>query len=532
MRKTLCTLAVLAVMATAACGDDSRPASVLTDAPLRVETSSGVLQGKVDSTTRQFLGVRYAQPPTGAKRWTLPTSVDTPDARVDATRPGAPCEQTTRLPTLPAPDEDCLSLNVTTPRKTTPDRSLPVMVWWHGGGYTRDAGSPYGAQRLADIGDVMVVTINYRLGIFGYLGLPNLAGGGDFGLADQLESLRWVQRNAAAFGGDPDNVTVFGESAGGMSACAALTSPSAWGLIDKAIISSGSCALEFPTGSIYPGVPVERPYVSAAESITTGTEAARTLGCQDASTVDCLRALPAARLLTQDENFSNALAYGTPLLPRDPREAVASGDTLRVPLISGGNRDENDAFTAGALAATPSAYTAASFPNDLRAAYGARADDVAQRYPLSRFAGAPATLARTFTDAGWACPTTRSAQQYAAHAPVFSYEFSDETGPNVSGGSSPQIPKAAFHANDLPYLFDLFGKNLVPNDPQASLSRRMIEYWTSFAHTGTPRAQNAPSWPRTTTASAPVLGFTSSGVRLVDHAADHQCSFWAGMGVR
>ena len=405
------------------------------------------------------------------------------------------------------------------------------MVWWHGGGYTSGSGATYDARRLADTGDVMVVTVNYRLGIFGYLGMQDLQGGGDFGFADQLESLRWVQRNAAAFGGDPDNVTVFGESAGGMSTCAALTSPSARGLVDKAIVSSGSCALVFPTGALYPGVPLQRPYVSAADAVATGTDVAGTLGCRGAGTLDCLRRLPASTLLTQNENFSDALAFGTPLLPRDPRDAVADGDTLRVPLISGGNRDENDAFTAGALAANPTAYTTVSYPSDLRAAYGDRSSQVAQRYPLSRFTSAPAALARTFTDSGWACPTVRSNRQYARHAPVYSYEFSDETGPNVSGGASSQIPKAAFHANDLPYIFDLGGRDLVPRDPQAALSRRMIEYWTSFARTGTPTAAGAPAWPRTTSGSAPVLGFTSTGVRTVDHAADHQCDFWSGVAL-
>ncbi|WP_299575918.1 carboxylesterase family protein [uncultured Williamsia sp.] len=532
--RAVMAVAVAATLLTAACGSDdpSTPSSSPTPAPTVVTTSSGTLTGADVGNTRQFLGVRYAQPPTGERRWTLPQAVDSRDTPVDATRPGAPCEQSAPLPGLPAPSEDCLFLNVTTPRSTAPGSRLPVMVWWHGGGYTSGSGAAYDAQRLADTGDVMVVTVNYRLGIFGYLGLPDLQGGGDFGLADQLESLRWVQRNAAAFGGDPDNVTVFGESAGGMSTCAALTSPSARGLIDKAIVSSGSCALVFPTGALYPGVPQQRPYASAPEAVATGVDTARTLGCQGTTAVACLRALPATTLLTQNENFSNTLAYGTPLLPRDPRQAVADGDTLRIPIISGGNRDENDAFVAGALAVNPSAFTTASFPGDLRAAYGARSGEVAARYPLSRFASAPAAVARTFTDAGWACPTVRSNRQYAQHAPVYTYEFSDETGPNVSGGSSPQIPKAAFHANDLPYVFDLDGRDLVPRDPQAALSRTMIEYWSSFAHTGTPTASGAPAWPRTTPDSAPVLGFTSSGVRVVDHATDHQCSFWSGVSPR
>lgn len=522
-------LLLVTAFVAAACSSTTTPTSTPspTIAPLSIATSSGTLTGIVIGDTRQFLGVRYAQPPTGQRRWTLPQAVDSPGAHVDASRPGAPCEQSSPVPNLPPPSEDCLFLNVTTPRQNVPGTRLPVMVWWHGGGYTTGAGAAYEAQRLADTGNVMVVTVNYRLGIFGYLGLPNLQGSSNFGFADQLQSLRWVQSNAAAFGGDPDNVTVFGQSAGGMSTCAALTSPSARGLIDRAIISSGSCALVFPAGALYPGVPQQRPYASATDAATTGVDAAKALGCQGATTLSCLRALPVSRLLTQNENFSNTLAYGTPLLPHDPRQAVADGDTLGVPIISGGNRDENDAFTAGALAANPAAFTADSFPADLRTAYGDRADAVAAKYPPSRFSSAPAALARTFTDSGWACPTERSNRQYAKHAPVYGYEFSDETGPNVSGGSSTQIPKAAFHANDLPYVFDLNGRNLVPRDPQAALSRNMIEYWTSFARTGTPTASGAPNWPRTTAESAPVLGFTATGVRTVDHAADHQCDFWS-----
>ncbi|GGF34614.1 carboxylesterase/lipase family protein [Williamsia phyllosphaerae] len=526
MKRTLCAFAVLALLATAGCTatrDDSAPV----DAPLTVSTTSGVLHGKAGPNTRQFLGIRYAAAPTGDKRWTLPQAVDDPNSDVDASAPGAQCEQTpTPGASAPAPSEDCLFVNVTTPRTAAPEARLPVMVWWHGGGYTTDSGAEYDPQRLADAGNVMVVTVNYRLGIFGYLALPGLDGGGNFGFADQLESLRWVQRNAAAFGGDPDNVTVFGQSAGAMSTCAALTSPAARGLIDKAIVSSGSCALVFPTNALYPGVPAQRPYASVAQATSTGSDAARALRCDGDAAAECLRRLPPSALLTQNENFSNTLAYGTPLLPRDPREAVATGATLRIPMISGGNRDENSAFVAGALAVNPSAFTAQGYDGDLRAAYGERAGDVAQRYPLSRYASAGAALARTFTDAGWACPTVRSARQYAEHTKVYSYEFSDDTGPNVSGGSSPQVPKAAFHANDLPYVFDLQGRDLVPSGPQAELSKQMIGYWSSFAHTGTPSAAGAPVWPATTPDRAPVLGFTSSGMRLVDQAADHQCAFW------
>ncbi|NED70239.1 carboxylesterase family protein, partial [Streptomyces sp. SID10244] len=170
---------------------------------------------------------------------------------------------------------------------------LPMMVWWHGGGYTTGAGSAYDAQRLADRGNVIVVTVNYRLGIMGYLNTPGLDGGGDFGFADQVESLRWVKANARALGGDPGNMTVFGESAGAMSACALLTSPAARGLVDRAILASGSCMLNWPAGTLYPEVPAQTPYASQPDSQATGVGAAEQLGCTGTAVVECLRTLPA-----------------------------------------------------------------------------------------------------------------------------------------------------------------------------------------------------------------------------------------------
>lgn len=525
MSSTITLLAVIIVGGVACTStDDSTHA-----APLQVSTSSGTLHGHTVGATRQFTGVRYAQAPTGDRRWAPPVPVSDPKADVDATGVAPQCPQAaTPVPGKPpaTQGEDCLYLNVTTPQRIPDGSSLPVMVWWHGGGYVSGSGSSYDAQRLAVAGDVVVVTVNYRLGIFGYLGLPGLAGSGDFGFADQLQSLRWVHDNARAFGGDPGNVTVFGESAGGMSACAALTSPAAKGLIDKAIIESGSCALDFPTGSLFPGVPQSRAYTPLEQSEATGVQVAASLGCAGADTVGCLRDLPVEKLLTQNETFSNGLAYGTALLPTSPATAVADGNTLRIPVITGGNAEENGAFTAGAVTADPHAYTAESYPADLRAAYGDRAQDVAARYPLSSFSSAPAALARVFTDSGWSCPTLRAAHDLSKHATTFTYEFADATGPNVSGGDNPAVPKAAFHADELPYLFDLNGTNLVPHPPQSTLSAAMIEYWTSFAHSGTPTAADQPQWPSVSAASGPVQSFAADGVHGVDFRAEHQCDFW------
>lgn len=528
MKKSLCVVTVLALLTGAGCTasrDDSAP----TDAPLTVSTTSGVLHGKTVGSTRQFTAVRYAQPPVGPRRWTLPQSISARGTQVDATGPARPCQQSagaasggTQIP----PSEDCLYLNVTTPRRQSADDRLPVMVWWHGGGFTTGAGGAYDPQRMADTGNVIVVTVNYRLGVFGYLGLPGLAGSGNFGFADQLESVRWAKRNADAFGGDPGNIMVFGESAGGMSTCAAITSPAARGLIDKAAISSGSCALQWPAGTFYPGAPKQTPYVSLADNVTTGVAAAKSIGCTGPDTLACLRSAPVDRLLTTNENFSNDLAYGTELLPANPADAVRAGDTLRVPVISGGNHDENRAFTGGVVLAEPNAITPATYSSLLSTAFGVRADDVALRYPLSRYASAPLAWATVLTDSAWSCPTARANRDFAAHGPVYSYEFADVTARDVGGIDTPLVPQSATHAADLPYLFDIGGRNLVPTGSRAELSHRMIEYWTSFAHTGAPRADGAATWSRTTTTSTSVLSFDETGVRHSAFDIDHQCSFW------
>ncbi|MEV7424432.1 MULTISPECIES: carboxylesterase family protein [unclassified Streptomyces] len=167
-----------------------------TDAPVAVRVDTGLLRGDSTATARHFLGVPYAKPPVGKLRWASPQPpAPWPGAR-EAPRPGSRCPQTDGGPGQPAStDEDCLFANVTTPRKMVPDAGLPVMVWWHGGGYTHGAGSDYNADRLVSQGNVIVVTLNYRLGIFGHFGLPGLPGSGNFGREDQITGTQWAQDN-------------------------------------------------------------------------------------------------------------------------------------------------------------------------------------------------------------------------------------------------------------------------------------------------------------------------------------------------
>ncbi|GGG14982.1 carboxylic ester hydrolase [Rhodococcoides trifolii] len=524
-------LAVVAATVLVAAGCSSAVNEPDAGSDLLVDTTTGTLQGVDVGATHQFLGVRYALAPTGDRRWTLPEPFPDTDDVLDATRAGSPCPQTGETAqSVSSTDEDCLFLNVTVPARAS-DEPRPVMVWWHGGGFTSGAGSQYDAQRLADQGDVIVVTANYRLGMLGYLGLPGLAGSGNFGLADQLAALRWANDNAEAFGGDPDAVTLFGESAGGTSTCAALTSPAAEGLIDRAAFSSGSCRLAWPPGTLFPGLPASSSLIALSDSETQGAAAAATLGCTAPEPLACLRAQPVDALLGQAVLFGNPLAYGTALLPRDPARAVEDGDWLKVPVLSGGNRDEHRSFIGGLLLTDPTAVTADNYGSLVQASFPADAAAVTAQYPLTAYDSAPVAWATLVTDVAWACTTAHGARDLAADGtPVYSYEFADRSAHDVSGVASSGIPQGAAHATDLPYLFDLGGEDLLTGPGQHELGSDMVAAWASFARTGTPGPIENVDWPVTTGTDTPVMQFdnpiTGSGVHLVDHRTEHHCNLW------
>ncbi|WP_328616746.1 carboxylesterase family protein [Amycolatopsis sp. NBC_00355] len=514
LARTAGALAVASALTAAACSSP-RPE----EPQLTVGTTGGQVHGLATASAREFLGLRYALAPTGERRWTAPQPAPAREGVADATHPGARCSQGTQAA---GTSEDCLFLNVTTPRDQAPGERLPVMVWWHGGGYTSGSGADYDAQRLASRGHVVVVTVNYRLGVFGYLGLPGLAGSGNFGFADQLAATHWAKDNAAAFGGDPGNLTVFGESAGGMSACALLTSPQAAGLVQRVAISSGSCFLNWPAGGLFPGTPAQTPYTSLATDQADGVATANQLGCTGSGALRCLRDLPAAQLLPVSTAFSDHLAYGTDLLPENPPDAVRAGRIARIPVLSGGNHDEARSFAGGAAMADPAAITEATYPGLLRTAFGdPKASDVLRQYPLQRYPTAVEAWSSVVTDSAWSCPTLAGDQALARATKVFPYEFAEPHAPNVSQVTVPGMAQGAAHATDTPYLFDLGGKNLLADPAQARLGERMIDLWSGFARTGAP----AGAVPGTAT-STTVLSLTAGGATPVDSGSDHRCGFW------
>ncbi|RJQ81782.1 carboxylesterase family protein [Pseudonocardiaceae bacterium YIM PH 21723] len=466
-----------------------------------VRTADGPVRGTVTAHSRTFQGIPYAAPPVGENRWRAPRPAHSWVSTKDATKPGEVCLQ--RGLFLPGtPDfgsEDCLFLNVTTPAK--PGR-YPVLVWIHGGGFVYGSGDYYDARQLAERGDVVVVTVNYRLGTLGYLGLPGLSGGGVFGLQDQQAALRWVRRNAAAFGGDPANVTLSGESAGALSACAHLTSPTALGLFHKVIIQSGPCTLRWQPGALLPSLPAGSLWIPRAEADRAGAERAAALGCPDAD-LACLRRLPASALLTND--LGVAPAYGGPLLPDEPAAAVRAGHTPRLPVLIGSNRDEHRAYLYEEI-------TERSYPELIRAGYGEQADRVLAKYPAH---GSPALAwAAVGTDAIWTCPTHRITGELARRMPVYAYEFRDRTAPILP----PEIPVAgAYHAAELAYLFPHPAYPL--NSAQLALGERMQRYWAEFAHTG------STGWPTAPTVQG--LDIPPTGIGPVDLAGEHHCDFWS-----
>jgi para-nitrobenzyl esterase len=490
-----------------------------------VHTSGGVVRGTLAGDNRTFDGVPYAAPPVGKLRWASPQPAANWTGTRDATKPGSACPQTAGFLGDAASDtEDCLYLNVTTPRNIG-KKKLPVMFWIHGGGFYSGSGSLYGAQRLATEGNVIVVTLNYRLGVFGFLAHPSLDNqthkSGDYGLEDQQAALRWVHGNAQAFGGDAGNVTLFGESAGGISTCSHLAAPASAGLFQRAIIQSGPCTLEkqWPYAD---GNWTVRPRKVAEQQ---GQATAAKLHCGDAA---CLRGKSVEDLLQASEGgqgFGPA-AGGGGVLPKTPAKALATGDFAHVPVIQGTTHDEHRTFVAAIESFTGHAVTDADYRKDIEDFFGA---EKAQKILAEYKSDDPSTaLASVWTDSAWSCTALQSDRLLSAQVPTYAYEFADEKAPWASDGSTPSFATGAFHAAELQYLFDdaQFHTPLTPG--QKNLSGQMIGYWTRFAHTGNPNGGAAPSWPRFD--GNHVQSLTTGGTRQTQLAAEHRCGFWQSLG--
>jgi para-nitrobenzyl esterase len=467
-----------------------------------VRIGQGQLRGIVNGDHRSFSGIPFATPPVGDLRWRAPRPSASWEGTRDATRPGPACAQIDGSGKLLG-SEDCLYLNVHTPADATGGR--PVMVWVHGGGFVSGSGGDYDPTRLVQQG-VIVVTVNYRLGALGFLAGGDDPAAGNYGLADQQAALRWVHDNIGAFGGDPGNVTLFGQSAGAFSLCAQLASPQARGLFQKTIIQSGPCAGSFAAADV------------ARERAARWAEG---LGCADAA---CLRTKPVRDVVAvDDEAVSTPLGRmrdmpwgpvaGTPLLPAQPLDALAQGAAKGIPVVQGTTRDEMRSFVANEYDRRDKPLTAEQYPAAVAQAFGPDAPAVVAEYPVTRYPTPGIALATLLTDWGQkvgSCPALTADNVLKGTTVVYAYEFAHDDGSRIAG-----FDLGASHSGELPYLFG-------PVDPASSLSQKMVSYWTRFAHTGN------PGWPRYSGGTVLSIGLDQIGE--VNFTENHHCAFWASHG--
>ena len=342
-------------------------------APVAI-TQYGRVTGTVAEGMKEFLGIRYAAPPMGALRWQPPQPVPENLATHTATAFGPHCAQPASAYGVASNTEDCLYLNVFAPDKPQAANApkLPVMVWIHGGALVVGESDAYDPARLVNDGNIIFVSINYRLGYLGYLATAGLDAEGhlaaNYGLQDQQFALDWVQRNIAGFGGDPKRVTVSGESAGGLSTLSNLVSPTAYGLFSRAIVESGAYALTLPT---------------LAQAEASGAAIASGAGCQPTDTT-CLRALTVPQVLTAEASAGlsvTTIVDGT-TLPLSINTALKSGRFNRVPVLNGSNHDEYRQFLSA-----EAGLTAAQYPYAVASVYGAAlAPAIVARYPVADYA--------------------------------------------------------------------------------------------------------------------------------------------------
>jgi len=371
---------------------------------------------------------------------------------------------------------------------------------------------------------VIVVTINYRLGALGFLAHPALAshpGGpsGDYGLMDQQAALRWVQANIRQFGGNPRDVTLSGESSGGLSVLSQLVSPGARGLFSRAITESGTYDLT---------------QASLGTAEAAGEAFAATVGCAS-QTATCLRALPVSTIVDNEDFAGYRPDIDGTVLTQSIGPALASGQFNHVPVINGTNRDEWRLFVAQAQLDGAPPVTAANYQANIASLLTVSAPAaaaIAAEYPLSAYPSPPVALGAVGTDAIFACPALSVDESLSRYVPTYAYEFNDVSAPERYLGPV-GFPYGAAHESEVQYLFSLrntpFPGVLTPS--QQRLAAAMKQYWTSLARTGSPSSPAGPPWPRFTSTSQRVLSLVPPRPRTeTGFAAEHHCAFWALAG--
>jgi len=460
---------------------------------LQVKTETGIVEGKMQGSSRAFLGIPYAAPPIGELRWKAPAPPATWQGVRDATKFGARCMQGNIFGDMvfrdPGPSEDCLMLNVWTPANVA-KKKLPVMVWIHGGGFVAGASSEprQDGPTLAEEG-VVVVSMNYRMGIFGFFELPELIkdsgknAAGNYGLLDQVATLQWVKKNIAAFGGDPGNVTIFGESAGSFSVSELMASPLTKGLFQRAIGESGA---DFPAKAT--------PTTLEQRAKESAEYAKKVLGTDSLKE---LRAIPADKLLetvskpgSERHGSSMAVVDGY-FLPKTVPEIFAAGTQNDVPLLAGWNRDEG----SGAVLSAKPPLTAASVKELGEKEFKEKAAEFFKLYQVTDDATAVRSWEDFAGDRFIALGTWKwmEAEAKTGKSPIYRYRF-DQAPPD---DPSREPGMGAFHSGEIEYVFGTLEWRIPTlwKSEDKALSELMRKYWANFARTGNPNGAGLPQWP-------------------------------------
>jgi para-nitrobenzyl esterase len=517
-------VALGALMAGATAAIASTAPGVHRDSRLLVTTTAGTLRGKVTGRMDEFLGIPYAAPPVGRLRWRPPHPPAPWTGIRAATAFGPHCPQPPSGFGVASTSENCLYLNVFTPAGARHDqRGLPVMVWIHGGSFLVGESNDYIPAGLVHRG-VIVVTINYRLGALGFLADSALAsrpGGpsGDYGLMDQQAALRWVHANIRRFGGNPGNVTISGESSGGLSVLSQLVSPGARGLFARAIAESGTYDL------------TQAPLATAEAA---GKTFAAKAGCAS-NTAACLRSLPVSTIVDNEDFSGYQPDLDGKVLTQSIGPALASGQFTHVPVINGTNRDEWRLFVAMEQLDGAPPVTAANYQASIESLLGVPATAAAvieAQYPLSAYPSAPVALGAVGTDAIFACPALTADNSLSKYVPTYAYEFNDQNAPERYLAPV-GFPYGAAHESEVQYLFTLrntpFPGALTPQ--QRQLASAMKNYWTNLARTGNPTPHNSTLWPRYDAASHQMLSLVPPRPQVeTSFSTEHHCGFWAQAG--
>lgn len=506
---------------------------------LVIDTRAGKVQGDTDNGTRRFRGIPYAKPPTGDLRWKPPVKMDPWSDVRPALDYASECAQPSWIQGPESDTEDCLYLNVWTP-DPAPSGPVPVMVWLPGGGNQNGGASDkspltasayiYDGRDLAATRHVVVVTINYRLGVFGFLSHPGLTAEGSIsgnqGLLDQRAALAWVRDNILAFGGDPANVTLFGESAGSQDTCLQVVSPGSNGLFHRAISESGGCTTFRKTKAM------AEAQVSAFSDAVGCSGTSDELACLRGKSVQDLLVpapvdgLPDGGAPAGGSQFSggtprwdfNPVVDGT-VIPDQPRALVEADQFAKVPYLLGSNFEEGRLFFLGATPiTTETEYTAA-----LERLFGTAATTVAATYPASSFPTPQDALIRVWGDFRLGCPTYESAQRFAKHgSKVYIYHFEHSIPGLEALGPT--------HGTEMPYVFGTLSPTAAGSDASpsedAALSDTMQGYWTRFAKTGDPNGDGALNWPAFDDATDESMGFDIPPAILTSYRR-RECDMWA-----